>query len=61
MKNSQFSATLNILTDNEKLMSLSWLKTYLPALKGNNSCKAYNFRIKVGHVQMKYSVRHRIA
>jgi hypothetical protein len=26
----------------------------LPALKGNNSCKMYNFRIKVGNVQMVY-------
>jgi hypothetical protein len=25
--------------------------TLLPALKGNNSCKAYNFRIKFGNVQ----------
>ena len=28
--------------------------TILPALKGNNSCKMYNFRIIVGNVQMVY-------
>ena len=26
-----------------------------PDLKGNNSCKTYNFRIKAGNVQMVYS------
>jgi len=26
----------------------------LSALKGNNSCKMYNFRIKVGNMQMFY-------
>ena len=25
--------------------------TLLPALKGNNSCKMYNFRIRVGNMQ----------
>jgi len=25
----------------------------IPALKGNNSCKVYNFRIKVGNVKQK--------
>jgi hypothetical protein len=28
--------------------------TLLPTLKGNNSCKTYNFRIKVRNVQMIY-------
>jgi hypothetical protein len=28
----------------------------LPTLKGNNSCEMYNFRIKVGNVQMFYSL-----
>jgi hypothetical protein len=32
----------------------SWKGTLLSALKGNNSCKTYNFRIKVGNVQMVY-------
>jgi hypothetical protein len=26
----------------------------MTALKGNNSCKIYNFRIKVGNVQIVY-------
>jgi hypothetical protein len=32
-------------------------RTILPALKGNNSCKAYNFRIKVGTVQVWFTAR----
>jgi hypothetical protein len=32
-------------------------RTIFPALKGNNSCKAYNFRIKVGTVQVWFSAR----
>jgi hypothetical protein len=32
-------------------------RTILLALKGNNSCKEYNFRIKVGTVQVWFSAR----
>ena len=31
--------------------------TLLPALKADNSCKAYNFRIKVGNVQIRGGFR----
>jgi hypothetical protein len=32
----------------------------LPALKGNNSCKTDNSRIKVGNVQMVYSFSFKV-
>jgi hypothetical protein len=35
-------------------LNYTWEGTLLPNLKGNNSCKMYNFRIKVGNVQMVY-------
>ena len=34
------------------LQALKRVPTPLQALKGNNSCKTYNFRLKVGNVKM---------
>jgi hypothetical protein len=33
----------------------AWKEVLLPTLKGNNSCEMYNFRIKVGNVQMLHA------
>ena len=32
-------------------LSIAWKGTPLPSLKGNNSCKTHNFRIKVRNVR----------
>jgi hypothetical protein len=38
-------------SENGRVVTIAF---YTP-LKGNNSCKVYNFRIKIGNVQMVYS------
>ena len=30
-------------------LNFAWKETFMAVLKGNNSCKVYNVRIKVGY------------
>ena len=42
-----------------KVYAIAKQKIILSALKGNNSCKTYNYGIKIANVQMVYCVFYR--
>ena len=50
MENPQLVTRLKFWTNYTISIEFCMKRTVLPSLKGNNSCKTYNFRIKVGNV-----------